>query len=280
MEGRKVVLITGCSSGFGYLTALKFARNRYQTFAGVRNLESPGAKKLEELKIQEDLQLEVLKIDVTDNESVRRGVEAILRQEKRIDILINNAGFGTVGPVEEFSLDEIKDQYETNVYGVLRMIKAVAPTMRAQKSGHIINISSIAGLVTFPLYGLYSSSKRALEGLTEDLRFDLSHFGIKVVLVEHGSFGTSFSQNRKTPQSLTSQNSPYKDLAEKFNNRYRKFQKKVFAQDGDPQKVADLIYRIANQSKPAARYLVGNDACLYYYLRRFVPNFLWEYLLH
>ena len=244
MEGRKVVLITGCSSGFGYLTALKFARNRYQTFAGVRDLESPGAKKLEELKIQEDLQLEVLKIDVTDNESVRRGVEAILRQEKRIDILINNAGFGTVGPVEEFSLDEIKDQYETNVYGVLRMIKAVAPTMRAQKSGHIINISSIAGLVTFPLYGLYSSSKRALEGLTEDLRFDLSHFGIKVVLVEPGSFGTSFSQNRKTPQSLTSQNSPYKDLAEKFNNRYRKFQKKVFAQDGDPQKKTHLIYHI------------------------------------
>lgn len=280
MEEKKVVLITGCSSGFGYLTALKFARNGWQTFASVRELEGQGAKELWEIRDKENLSLQILPIDVNSSSSVEEGARLVKNKFGRIDVLVNNAGFGFLGPVEEFSIDEVRQQYETNVFGVLRLVKAVAPMMRAQKSGHIINLSSIAGLVTFPLYGVYSSSKRALEALSEDLRFNLSHFGIQVSLVEPGSFHTRFSDNRKMPQSYMAESSPYKDLVEKFNTRFRKIQKEIFTHSGDPQQVANLVYKIANQTKPSVRYLVGRDAQLYYYLRKFTPDFIWEYILH
>ena len=165
MHMNKVALITGCSSGFGYLTALKFARNGIITFASVRDLNSEGTVQLKKVADEEKLPLDIIQIDVTNDESVKKGVEYIIQKNKRIDVLVNNAGVGYYGPVEEFSIEEIQSQYNINVLGVVRTVKEVMPWMRKQKNGLIINVSSVAGLVTFPLYGLYSSSKYALEAL-------------------------------------------------------------------------------------------------------------------
>lgn len=286
MEEKKVVLITGCSSGFGYLTALKFARNGWQTFASVKDLESQGAKDLWEIKNKENLSLEILPIDVTSSSSVEEGVGMVTNKSGRIDVLVNNAGFGFFGPVEDFSLDQIKEQYETNIFGVLRTVKVVAPIMRQQKSGVIVNLSSIAGLVTFPLYGVYASSKRALEALSEALRFELSHFGVSVVLVEPGSFRTNFDKHRqRSRETINSQETVYGDLLKGFWSRLEEkpqsqFLPKILRRSGDPQQVADLIYKISDQSNPRSRYLVGNDAHLFNFIRKLVPDFLWEYLLH
>ena len=159
---KRVVLITGCSTGIGYYSALTFARNGYCVFASVRDMHSNGKEVLEKIAKDEKLELSTLEIDITDEISIKKAVERIFNKEGRIDILVNNAGVMHLGPVELFTIDEIKQQFEINFFGTLRMIKEVVPIMRNQKSGKIINISSINGLVSAPLYGIYSSSKFAL----------------------------------------------------------------------------------------------------------------------
>lgn len=281
-DRKKVILITGCSSGFGYLTALKFARNEWLTFASMRDVESVGAKELWETRNKENLPLELVKIDVRDEISVKEGVETVVKKTGSIDVLVNNAGFGYLGPVEEFSVDEVKSQFETNVFGTLRMVKAVTPLMREGRSGTIINISSINGLISFPLFGIYSSSKFALEALSMSLRFELSHFGIKVVLVEPGSFITNFSINKKHPEEFGSND--YEALTSKFFQRYSlataRTAKGIISKFTKPQRVADLIYKIAQEKNPQQRYLIGFDAHLYYWLKKMLPSSFWEFLLH
>lgn len=283
MENKKVVLITGCSSGFGFLTALKFARNDWQTFASVRNLESEGAQDLWAIKNKENLPLQILPVDVNSSLSVDEGVSMVVNKSGRVDVLINNAGYGFLGPIEDFTIEEVKDQYETNVFGVLRMVKAVAPIMRKQNSGLIVNLSSISGLVSLPLFGVYSSSKFALETLSESLRFELKPFGVDVVLLEPGSFFTRFAQNRRHPKAFGREDSPYQKLTENFFRRYQKTHNKARAsfisKVADPQKVADLIYRIAQQKSPGFRHLVGGDAYFSYFIRKVLPFGLWERLL-
>lgn len=283
-EKKQVILVTGCSSGFGYLTALKFARKGWLTFASLRDVECVGAKELWEIRNRENLSLELVKIDVTEENSVKEGVAAVVKKVGKIDVLINNAGFGYLGPVEEFSIDEVKSQFETNVFGVLRMIKEVVPLMRLQNSGVVINLSSINGLVPFPLFSIYSSSKFAVETLSEGLRFELSHFGIKVALVEPGSFLTNFTANRKHPIIFGREDSSYKELVDNFFRRYQKThdqaRKSFVSRIADPQKVADLIYKIANEKNPKPRYLVGGDAHLFYWLRKILPVAVWEWFLH
>ena len=283
-EKKPVVLITGCSSGFGYLTALKFARNGWLTFASMRDVEGVGAKELWETRSRESLPIELVKIDVGDEISVKEGVAEVVKKTGRIDILVNNAGFGYLGPVEEFSVDEVKSQFETNVFGTLRMVKAVTPLMREGRSGTIINISSINGLISFPLFGVYSSSKFALEALSVSLRFELSHFGIKVVLVEPGSYLTKFATNKKHPVLFGKEGSIYKELEDQFFHRYQKAHEKVegsfISRFTDPQRVADLIFKISQEKNPQQRYLIGVDAHLYYWLKKMLPNSFWELLLH
>ncbi len=284
---QKVVLITGCSSGIGYLSALMFARNGHKTFATVRNLKSEGAKDLKKIAKDEGLPLEVYQLDVTKDLSVTKAVKSVINskinKEGKIDILINNAGFGYLGPIEDFTVDEIKDQYETNIFGVLRVTKAVAPHMRKQQSGLIINISSINGLVPFPLFSVYSSSKFAIETLSEGLRFEFSHFGIKVVIVEPGSFLTKFVDNRKHPKTFMGVKSAYNELTSNFFARYNKTHDKAkvtfLNKTLNPSRVVDTIYNISELDNPSPRYLVGYDAWLFYSLRKLLPWQIWEYLL-
>lgn len=281
---QKNVLITGCSSGFGYGMALKFSRAGDKVFAAVRDLKSDGSKKLTQLAHEENLPIELIYIDVTKQSTIDDAIKLIVKKTKQIDVLINNAGFGYMGPVEDFSIEEVKHQYDTNIYGVLRMVKAVAPIMRKQKQGIIINFSSISGLVPFPLYGIYSSSKYAIETISESLRFELSHFGITVLLIEPGSFATNFSTNRTTPQLFGTPNSAYKTLSNNFWTRYRKTHdqshKSFFSKTRSPQRIIDAVFNLTQKDNPPFRTRIGVDAQLHYYVKKLLPQPIWEWLLH
>ncbi len=281
---QKVVLITGCSSGFGYAAALKFAENGYMTYASVRNLRSEGAKQLQKVTEEKNLPLEVIEIDVRSDTSITKNITHIIHKRNTIDILVNNAGYGYLGPIEETPIKEIQDLYQTNIFGVIRMIQAVVPIMRKHSSGLIINLSSINGIVPFPLFSIYSTTKFAIETLTEGLRFELKHFGINVAAVEPGSYLTRFSINRKQPKHILRLSSPYKILIDNFFHRYQQTHttqgKHLVSKTANAQEVADVIFKIAQTPKPSARYRVGLDAHKYYYLRKFLPFFLWEWTLH
>ncbi len=279
---RKIVLITGCSSGFGLESAVALAQSNYVIFAGVRNTQSDGAKRLRILANRNDLNISIIKLDVDSEVSVKNAIAQILKKTSRIDVLINNAGYGTRGPIEDFSIDEVKAQFETNVFGVLRMIKAVSPIMRKQKSGLIINFSSISGLVSFPLFSIYSASKYAIETITEGLWFELKHFGISVCMVEPGSFKTSFSNNRKDAGLMYRENSPYKKLITTFDSRYIKTHAQVkglTSKQKGPEQVADVIAEIIESGSPKLRYRIGMDAHKNYWIRKLLPDFLWMKLL-
>lgn len=280
----KTALITGCSSGIGYLTALKFARNGYRTYASMRNTHCEGAEKLIKIASDEKLELEIIEIDVTKQETIDKAISYIKDHNLNIDVLVNNAGFGYLGPIEEFTIDEIKAQYETNVFGVLRMVKAVAPIMRLNHFGTIVNISSINGVVPFPLFSIYSSSKYAIETLSEGLHFELGHFGIRVIIVEPGSFLTNFATNRKHPAAFGTPQSAYQELVGNFFSRYQKTHDKaknsLVSKVLDAQIVADTIFKAASSKNPRLRYMVGNDALIFATLRKLLPQRIWDLLLH
>lgn len=279
---RKTIIITGCSSGFGYESALAFAQEGHIVFAGVRNVKSDGAKKLQSFINKNKLSITIVALDVRSDKSVNTAIAHIVKKSSRIDVLINNAGYGTRGPIEDFSIDEVRAQFETNFYGVLRMIKAVAPVMRKQKSGLIINFSSISGLVSFPLFSIYSASKYAIETLTEGLWFELKHFGITVCMVEPGSFKTNFSTNRKDAESMYRVNSPYKKLITTFDSRYKKTHAKtsgITSKQKGPEEVVNTLLEIIETDSPKLRYRIGNDAHKNYWIRKLMPDFLWIKLL-
>lgn len=280
MKTLKSILITGCSSGIGYETAKVCALKGHTVYATARNLDSKGIQELKKLTKENNLKMHFYALDVTKQESIDKVLNEL--NAKGIDVLINNAGYGTLGPIEEFSIQEIKEQYETNILGVLRMYKSTVPIMRKCKNGTIINISSINGLVPFPLFSIYSSSKFALETLTEGMRFELSSFNIKVYLVEPGSFKTDFSKNRKAPQGLNITSSPYKNLINNFQTRYKKThtQSKMITKVGDPAYVANKILEIIDKTPNKFRHIVGADAYKFYVLRKLLPFSLWEKLLH
>lgn len=190
----KNVVITGSSSGFGYLTTLLLARKGYKVWATMRNVETKNALKKEELLAiakKEELDISVIELDVTKDASVANAIETIVSEDKRIDHLVNNAGYMFVGITEAYSIAQAKDQFETNFFGILRMVKAVAPHMRKQKEGLIVNVTSIAGRLTFPYFGIYCASKHAVEAYSQALRYELAPWGIEVSLVEPGPFGTN-----------------------------------------------------------------------------------------
>ena len=191
----KVALVTGSSSGIGFETSLALARNGYHTFATMRNLGKD--EKIKQIIEKEDLSIEIVELDVDDEESVNQAIKTISEKKDRIDVLVNNAGYGMWGTVEDVSLDEFKQQFETNFFSIIRLIQKVAPIMRKQGSGNIVNISSVAGRIGFPVSPAYISSKFALEGLSESLRFELMPFGINVIIIEPGVIKTKFFDSMK-----------------------------------------------------------------------------------
>ena len=196
----KACIVTGANSGIGRSTAITLAKNDYTVFATMRSLER--GEKLREMAQELNLVIKEVELDVSDTDSVNQGINEILNQTDQIDILINNAGVGSNAVIEDVDIESDKSVFETNFWGVVRCIQAVLPTMRQQKSGHIIQVSSIAGRVGLPAQPIYSASKWALEGLSENLAHDLSSFGVRVSIIEPGVTRTAIlGKNNTVPQN-------------------------------------------------------------------------------
>ena len=252
----QVALITGCSSGIGYETALMLGRNGFRTFATMRNTKKSDS--LQEIIRKEGLDVSIQQLDVNDNASIENTINNIKNEANRIDVLINNAGFGLVGFFEDLTLDEIRDQFETNFFGVLNITKKIIPIMRLQKSGTIINISSGAGQVGFPGISAYVSTKFAIEGFSESLTYELLPYGIKVVIIEPGVIKTNFFRNCKVSEHSVKKNSTYSPSLDKFQKNIEIMQEHATS----PTDVAKVIIQVLGNSEPKQRYIVGNDVAM------------------
>jgi NAD(P)-dependent dehydrogenase (short-subunit alcohol dehydrogenase family) len=270
METRPVVLITGCSSGFGYETALFMARNGWRVFATMRNMKKVGPLR----NASKGLPVDILPLDVDKEPSVKRAVAVALKRAGKIDVLVNNAGYGAYGAVLDFEDSEIRRQYETNVLGLLRTSRAVLPSMLRNRKGRIINVGSLAGRVTFTGMGLYSSSKYAVEAVTEAIRLEGAHLGIDACVVEPGMFHTSFGKNRRWARKWEAKSSPFQGLIDSIvaymNSRKRN--------PGGAMPVARTILKAATAKHPAIRYPVGWDAWLLTVLYALLPGAWFERL--
>lgn len=238
---QKVILITGASSGIGEACAGLLQRRGYRVYGASRRLrpESSGP-------------FEAIQLDVNDDDSVNACVRQIVGKESRIDVVVNCAGFGIAGAVEDTSVEEAKAQFETNFFGVVRVCKAVLPEMRNQRAGLIINISSLGGMIAVPFQAFYSASKFALEGLTEALRLEVLPFGVRVVLVEPGDFNTPFSANRQFA-AASQQETAYRDLFQKA----LRVSERNESNAPSAAAVARLVERIIESPSPRLRYSVG-----------------------
>lgn len=251
----RVAVITGSSSGIGYETSLLLARNQIKTYATMRNMSKNEG--LIKIASEENLQLNVAQLDVNDDLSVNKAIDKIAKDNDRIDILVNNAGYDLFGPLEESSLEEIKQQFETNFFGVIRTTKGMIPTMRKQRKGTIINVSSVDGKVGLFLFlTAYHASKFAIEGFTESLRQELDDFNIDVILIEPGYVSSGFLNNSKYAKGFDSNKSPY---AKKVKQVFQGFES-ITAYSSHPSKVAQIIMDVLNSPNPEIRNPVGKDA--------------------
>ena len=250
---QKVAVVTGCSSGIGHEISLILARNGFTTYATMRNLQK--GSDLKSIAEDEKLPLHFTQLDVTDENSVKRAIQTIYDEAGRIDLLVNNAGYGLTGAFEDLSIDEIKTQYETNVFGLIRTTQAVLPIMRKQRSGLIVNISSGAGRFGFPTGSAYVSTKFAVEGLTESMSYEVEPFGIKVILIEPGMIKTNFFNSSVLAKKSQDPNSPYAPLMTGMKNSIDK----VMENASTPQYVAEVVFDAVTNENPKLRYLAGKD---------------------
>jgi NAD(P)-dependent dehydrogenase (short-subunit alcohol dehydrogenase family) len=253
MNDQKVAVITGSSSGIGLESALILGRNGYNTYATMRSLDKDTSIKA--VVQNEGLPIRVVQLDVTDDTSVKNAIDHIISEAGRIDLLVNNAGYGLVGALEDLAMEEIKSQYETNLFGLIRVSQAVLPTMRKQRSGRIINISSGAGIFGYPGGSAYVSTKFAVEGLSESIAYELEPFGIKVILVEPGFIKTNFGNAMVMAKKTQDPASPYSELMQKTMASTTKLAKNA----SDAELVASIILEAASNPNPRLRYLAGKD---------------------
>ena len=252
----KVAVVTGSSSGIGYETSLSLAREGYFTYATMRDVKKADAiKKIAE---EENLPLKLTELDVDSEDSVNNALKTIIDEKQRIDVLVNNAGWGIWGTGEDVSLEEFREQFETNFFSIVRLIQKVAPTMRKQGSGDIVNVSSVAGRIGFPVSTAYISSKFALEGFSESLRYELQPFGINVIIIEPGVIKTNFFDSMRTAKNADT-GETYRDITLKVITGV-----KMMAEMGTPPKeVANAIINSIKEENPLPRYVVGNDAAMF-----------------
>ena len=238
---KKVILITGVSTGFGKATASLLAEKGHVVYGTVRR------------DIATDPKVNILRMDLTDDISVKSAVDSVISKEGRIDVLINNAGMHVGGPCETTPMEYVKLIMDTNFLGMVRVTRAVLPAMRQQKSGTIINFSSIGGLMGLPFQPYYSASKFAIEGFSEALRVELLQFKINVVVINPGDFKTNNSANRRNYLAPTGETDPYKD---NFASALASMEKDE-SNGGKPEVLAARILKIAESKNPGARYKIG-----------------------
>ncbi|HEY0055260.1 MAG TPA: oxidoreductase [Pedobacter sp.] len=263
----KVALVTGASSGIGKETAKLLVRNGFIVYGASRRLEKMSG--LEEIGVK------LIELDISDEVSIVNGITGILRNEKRIDILINNAGYGSYGSLEDVPIAEAKYQFEVNIFGLARLTQLVIPAMRAQHSGRIINVSSIGGSFGEPHGSWYHASKYALEGLSDSLRMELNQFGIAVVIIKPGAILTEWNSIARENLRKVSGNTAYKDLVEK----HIKMLANADNSGSPPKVVAETILKAVTSNRPKTRYATGSGAKTILFFRSILSDRLFDKLL-
>ena len=256
--------MTGASSGIGEQAALSLLAKGYTVY-GV-------ARRVERMQGLADKGVHVIAMDITDDESASSGVKQILEEAGRLDVLVNNAGFGSYGALEDVAIDDARYQFEVNIFGLARITQLVLPTMRAQGSGRIINISSIGGRIYEPLGGWYHSTKFALEGLSDSLRMELKPFGIQVVVVQPGAIKTEWGGIAATNLQKTSGSGAYAKQAEKIANLLSAADSDSRFAGSDPSVIAKVITKAATARRPRIRYAAGAGAKPALYARRMLTD--------
>ena len=273
-EISKAVLITGCSTGIGRATAEHLAASGWNVYATARKLES-----IEDLKGKG---CKLLDLDVCDERSMQAGVEAVTSAEGAVGVLVNNAGYSQSGAVESVPLDQVRRQFETNVFGLVRMIQLVLPGMRRQHWGKIVNISSMGGKLTFPGGGFYHATKHAVEAISDALRFEVRGFGVDVIVIEPGLIRTRFGETAVTSMKSSSSSSdgPYADFNEAVATATAAVYEGPLARLGaGPEAVARKIERAISRRRPRTRYPVTASARLIMTQRRILPDRAWDAFL-
>ena len=253
-SNQKVAVVTGSSSGIGFETSLTLARNGFLTYATMRNLNKSG--NIKSAADKEKLPLKIVQLDVTDDGSVKNAMRSMIAEASRIDVLVNNAGYALNGAFEDIAMEELKAQYETNLFGVTRVTQGALPIMRKQKSGIIVNISS--GVVTiggFPGGSAYVSTKFAIEGLSKSMAYELEPFGIRVVLVEPGVIRTNFVNGIIAAKKSQDPNSPYSQIIQKMAASFE-----PMLENGSSADVVEkVVLNAVTSENPSAKYLAGKD---------------------
>ncbi|MGH9184833.1 MAG: oxidoreductase [Acidimicrobiales bacterium] len=269
IDKTRAVLITGCSTGIGRATADRLARSGWTVYATARRPET--------IKDLADAGARVLALDVTDENSMRDAVDTVTDEAGAVSVLVNNAGYGLQGPAEETPMDEVRRQFDTNVFGLVRLTQLALPAMRAQRWGRIVNISSMGGRMTLPGGAFYHGTKYAVEAISDALRFEVRPFGIAVSLVEPGAVATAFGDTAvatitasEPSGSEASDYAPFRALlAAKINDAYEGSGSK---RASSPERVAAVIEKAVTSPRPKPRYLVGADARLLVRLRRMLGD--------
>ena len=267
----RAVLVTGCSSGIGRATAERLARSGWTVYASARRLEA--------ITSLEEAGCRPLRLDVTDDDSMRAAVEEVERAEGAVGVLVNNAGYSQSGAVESAPLDEARRQFETNVFGLARLTQLALPGMRRQGWGRVVNVSSMGGRLTFPGGGWYHASKHALEALSDALRFEVQGFGIDVVVIQPGLIRTGFAE--VAVGSIEQDDGPYARFNAAVGAATASVYENRLAQSlgGGPETVAKAIERAVTARRPRTRYRVTASAGLFLTLRRLLPDRAWDALV-
>jgi NAD(P)-dependent dehydrogenase (short-subunit alcohol dehydrogenase family) len=268
----RTVLVTGCSTGIGHATAKHLSACGWTVVA--------TARKLDKIADLEHAGCRTLALDVTDEESMRAAVEQVERDHGGVGVLVNNAGYSQSGTIEEVDLDTVRAQFETNVFGAVRMIQLVLPGMRRRRWGKIVNMSSMGANFVFPGGGYYHATKYALDAITDALRFEVKGFGIDAILIQPGLIKTEFATTATTGMGETADGSPYAE----FNRRLIKSTKAVYEGPvsklgGGPEAVAETIEKAITAKRPKARYLVTPSAHLLVNQRRLMTDRAWDALM-
>ena len=269
MKSNKVILLTGASSGIGYDTAVALAHQGHKVYAAARRVE-----RMEPLR---QYGIVPLKMDVTDEASMKEGVKTLLDTEGRIDVLINNAGYGYFGAVENVPMGDARNQLEVNVFGLARLCQLVLPTMRAQHSGRIINTASVAGRSVFYYGGWYHVSKYAVESLSDAMRMELKPFGIDVIIIEPGAIKTNWGIIAADHLIESSKGTAYEQTGTMMANNLRNMY--LSNTISDPAVVRKAIVRAVNARRPCTRYRIGRMANAIVFFHWLLPTRWWDAFL-
>lgn len=264
---KKVALITGASAGMGKETAKLLAQNGYIVYGAARRIAQ-----MQDLKNQG---IKVLSMDVSDDASMLKGIEEIIKTERRIDVLVNNAGFGSYGAIEDVAIEDARYQLEVNVFGLARLTQLVLPYMRQQRSGKIVNITSIGGKMATPMGGWYHASKFAVEGLSDSLRLEVKPFGIDVILIEPGGVKTEWAGIAMDSMVKVSGNTAYQDMTNKALSVGRSGQKNY----AEPSLIAELILKAITIKNPKARYAAGYMSGIILFMKKYLSDGMFDKMI-